>query len=190
MSSSPEGGDGFSALGTEMLWRGRRLAMARARFRSPDGETFEREYAVHPGAVGVIAVDGSGMVVLVRQFRGPMGTTVLEMPAGTCDVEGEDPLDTARRELAEEAGVRAAAWEELAPLPVSPGVTNQVTRVYLATGLSACEPAREGPEERSLTVERVPLDRVLELAAAGERIDAPTLAGVALAMRRLGGTAS
>jgi 8-oxo-dGTP pyrophosphatase MutT (NUDIX family) len=176
---------GFSATGSEIVWRGRRLAMARSSFRSPDGEAFEREFLVHPGAVGIIAVDGDGAVCLVRQFRGPMGTTVLEMPAGTCDVDGEPPIETARRELAEEAGLRAAAWEELAPLPVSPGVTNQVTRVYLATELSPCDPAREGPEERAMSVERVPLDEVLDRAAAGERIDAPTLAGVALALRTL-----
>ena len=107
------------------------------------------------------------------------------MPAGTCDVEGEDPLETAKRELAEEAGLRGSSWQELAALPVSPGVTDQVTRIYLATGLSSCEPAREGPEERSLTLERVRLEEVLPLAAAGERIDAPTLAGVALASLRL-----
>ena len=179
---------GFSETGRETVWRGRRLAMARGSFRSPDGEDFQREFLVHPGAVGIIAVDDDGAVSLVRQFRAPMGTTVLEMPAGTCDVDGEPPIETARRELAEEAGLAAAQWEELAPLPVSPGVTNQVTRVYLATGLSSCDAAREGPEERALVVERVPLDQVLDRAAAGERIDAPTLAGVALAIRRLSRT--
>jgi 8-oxo-dGDP phosphatase len=187
MSRASDPGAGFERMSSETLWRGRRLAVDRATFSSPDGESFTREYLVHPGAVGVIAVDEEGAVFLVRQFRGPMGTTVLEMPAGTCDVAGEPPLATAQRELAEEAGLVATEWVELARLPVSPGVTNQVTRVYLATGLASCEPAREGPEERALVVERVPLGEVLGLAAAGVRIDAPTLAGVALALRRLGG---
>jgi 8-oxo-dGDP phosphatase len=177
---------GFDRLSSEPLWRGRRVSMERTRFRSPDGEEFEREFTRHPGAVGVIAVDDAGRVTLVRQFRGPMGRTVLEMPAGTCDVPGEPGEGTARRELAEEAGLEAARWERLAPLPVSPGVTDQVTTVFLATGLSPCDTDREGPEERAMTVELVPLDEVVAMAAAGELIDAPTLAGVALAREALG----
>jgi len=163
-----------------VVWQGRRLAMERVRCQAPDGEIFEREFTRHPGAVGVIALDDQGMVTLVRQFRAPLGVTVLEMPAGTCDRAGEDPLSTARRELAEETGLEAATWEWLARLPVSPGVTNQETTVFLATGLRTCPTAREGPEERWMTTERVALDRVLERAATGELIDAPTLAGVAL----------
>jgi ADP-ribose pyrophosphatase len=159
--------------------------MERGRFRGPDGDEFDREYMVHPGAVGVIAVDDHGDVTLVRQFRAAMGRTVLEMPAGTCDVDGEPPEDTARRELAEEVGLVASHLELLAPLPVSPGVSNQVTTVYLATGLTAGETDREGPEERAMTMERVPLDRVIEMAADGELIDAPTLAAVALARHAL-----
>jgi ADP-ribose pyrophosphatase len=140
---------------------------------------------VHPGAVGVIAVDEVGVVTLVRQYRGPMGQTVLEMPAGTCDVDGEPAETTARRELAEEVGLVADRLELLAPLPVSPGVSNQVTTVYLATGLSHCDTDREGPEERAMTIEHVAVDEVIEMAARGELIDAPTLAAVALARRVL-----
>jgi 8-oxo-dGTP pyrophosphatase MutT (NUDIX family) len=175
----------FLVLDGQVVWEGRRVAMERRRFRSPDGVDFEREFMLHPGAVGVIAVDAEGIVTLVRQFRGPLARTVLEMPAGTCDVDGESREETARRELAEEVGLRAAAWELLAPLPVSPGVTNQITSVFLATGLTACDTGREGPEERSMTVERVPLSDVVSMAARGELIDAPTLAGVALAERAL-----
>jgi 8-oxo-dGDP phosphatase len=182
---SPEETAGFVALEGEIIWQGRRVAMERRRFRSPDGEEFDREFMRHPGAVGVIAVDTDGMVVLVRQFRGPMGRTVLEMPAGTCDVEGESEEETARRELAEEVGLRADRWESLAPLPVSPGVSDQITSVFLATALQACDTDRAGPEERAMTIERVPLDQVVKMAADGELIDAPTLAAVALALRSL-----
>jgi ADP-ribose pyrophosphatase len=176
---------GFVALDGEIVWRGRRVSMQRRRFRDPDGAEFDREYMVHPGAVGVIAVDDDRFVTLVRQFRGPMGTTVLEMPAGTCDVDGEGAEQTARRELAEEVGLVASRLELLAPLPVSPGVSDQVTTVFLATGLTECDTDREGPEERAMTVERVALDAVIEMAAEGELIDAPTLAAVALARRAL-----
>jgi ADP-ribose pyrophosphatase len=158
------------------------VAVETRRFRDPDGDEFERDFLLHPGAVGIIALHDDGTVTLVRQFRGAMGRTVLEMPAGTCDVDGEPAIDTARRELAEEAGLVASRLDLLAPLPVSPGVSNQVTTVFLATGLTTCDTEREGPEERAMTVERVPLDKVVAMAAAGELIDAPTLAAVALAL--------
>ena len=79
----------------------------------------------------------------------------------------------------------ASRMELLAPLPVSPGVTNQITTVFLATGLTEGDTQREGPEERAMTIERVPLRDVVSMAAAGELIDAPTLAAVALATRAL-----
>jgi len=175
----------FVAVGEQTAWAGRRLTVTRRRYRGPDGDEFEREFARHPGAVGVIAVDDQDRVTLVRQFRAPMAAWILEMPAGTCDVDGEPPDRTARRELAEEVGLTAAEWELLAPLPVSPGVTDQITRVYLATGLSHRETAREGPEERAMAVVVVHLDEVVSMAAEGTLIDAPTLAGVALARRAL-----
>jgi ADP-ribose pyrophosphatase len=185
MDSPAARASGFVVLDSETIWQGRRVAMKRGRFLDPEGGEFDREYMVHPGAVGVIAVDDDGVVTLVRQFRGAMGTTLLEMPAGTCDVPGELLEETARRELAEEVGLIAARLELLAPLPVSPGVSNQVTTVFLATGLTACDTDREGPEERAMTIQRVPLDQVTQLAAKGEMIDAPTLAAVALARRVL-----
>jgi ADP-ribose pyrophosphatase len=185
MDSPRPDGSGFVALDGEVVWQGRRVAMERRRFRDPTGTVFDREFMVHPGAVGVIAVDEVGVVTLVRQYRGPMGRTVLEMPAGTCDVEGEPAETTARRELAEEVGLVAEQLELLAPLPVSPGVSNQVTTVYLATGLSQCDTDREGPEELAMTIEHVAVDDVIEMAARGELIDAPTLAAVGLARRVL-----
>lgn len=171
----------FVALEESTVWEGRRLTIRRRRYRGPDGDEFEREFAHHPGAVGVIAVDDRERVVLVRQFRAPMQDWVLEMPAGTCDVDGEPPEETARRELAEEVGLEAERWRLLASLPVSPGVTDQRTRVYLATGLTERAHAREGPEERAMQVERVGLGEVVSRVERGELMDAPTVAGVALA---------
>jgi len=182
---SPEEIAPFVLFDSETVWEGHRINVQRDRYRGPDGEVFEREFALHPGAVGVIAVNDANRVTLVRQFRAPMRGWVVEMPAGTCDVEGEAPEETARRELAEEVGLVASHWELLAALPVSPGVTNQVTRVYLATGLSRCATDRHGPEEQSMSVLEVPLDAVVAMVAGGERMDAPTVAGVALARAAL-----
>jgi len=130
----------------------------------------------HPGAVGVIAVDDAGVVTLVRQFRGPMGRTILEMPAGTQDVEGEPAEETARRELAEEAGLSASRMELLGAAPGVPGGEQSNHTVFLATGLTEGDTDRDGPEERAMTIERVRLRDVVSMAAAGELIDAPTLA--------------
>jgi 8-oxo-dGDP phosphatase len=185
VATQGDGASGFVSLDSEVLWQGRRVAMRRGRFLTPDGEAFDREYMDHPGAVGVIAVDDDGVVTLVRQFRGPMARTVLEMPAGTRDVAGEPALETGRRELAEEVGLRASRWEELAALPVSPGVSDQITTVFLATGLSECPLEREGPEERAMTIERVSIDEVTSMVAAGELMDAVTVAGIALARAAL-----
>ncbi len=185
MATQSDGASGFVSLDSEVIWQGRRVAMRRGRFRAPDGEGFDREYMDHPGAVGVVAVDEERRVTLVRQFRGPMGRTVLEMPAGTRDVAGEPALETGRRELAEEVGLHAAHWEELAALPVSPGVTDQVTVVFLATGLSEVPLDREGPEERAMTIERVPIDDVAPMVTSGELMDAVTVAGIALARQAL-----
>jgi len=185
MDSPNAGESGFVALEGHTSWQGSRVGIETRRFRDPDGNEFEREFMRHPGAVGVIAVDDAGVVTLVRQFRGPMGRTILEMPAGTQDVEGEPAEETARRELAEEAGLSASRMELLAPLPVSPGVSNQITTVFLATGLTEGDTDRDGPEERAMTIERVRLRDVVSMAAAGELIDAPTLAAVALATRAL-----
>jgi len=81
-----------------------------ATFESPDGRTFERDIVRHPGAVAVVAVDDQRHATLVRQYRPSVGTFVLEIPAGTCDVDGEEAEATARRELAEEAGLEARSW--------------------------------------------------------------------------------
>ena len=141
----------------------------------------------HPGAVAVVPLGEDGRVTLVRQFRAAVGSEVLELPAGTCDVAGEDPARTARRELAEEAGLEAARLDHLATVLNSPGITDQRTAVYLARGLTPCATGREGTEERWMAVETVALDDVDRLVATGALQDGITLLGLLLAGRALPG---
>lgn len=101
-----------------------------------DGQQVERDVIKHPGAVGIIALDGDLQVLLVRQYRHPVRALLWEPPAGLLDVEGEDPLDAAARELYEEAGYRASEWSVLVDAFTSPGGSDEAARIYLARGLS------------------------------------------------------
>ena len=115
--------------------------------RYDDGETAERQVVTHPGAVTVIAHDGE-RVWMVRQPREPVGeAALLELPAGKLDVEGESPLECARRELVEEIGKSAAQWRELKRFYVSPGLTEELMYLFLATELADADHEPD-PEER------------------------------------------
>jgi ADP-ribose pyrophosphatase len=142
-----------------------------------DGRTFAREVVRHRGAVAVLAYDG-GDVVLVRQWRAPLGHAILEIPAGTRDVAGEDPAATAARELEEEAGLRAGRLEPLCELYNSPGWSDQRTAVYLATELTEVPRRPSGPEEEAIEVVRVPLADAVALATGPAPCDATTAVAV------------
>lgn len=148
-----------------------------------DGRTFSREVVRHRGAVAILAYDGEA-VVLVRQWRAPLGHAILEIPAGTRDVAGEDPAATAVRELEEEAGVHAGRLERLCELYNSPGWSDQRTIVYLATELREVPRRPSGPEEEAIEVLRVPLADAVALATGTEPCDASTAVAIlALAAR-------
>lgn len=104
--------------------------------RMPDGAVADRDVVEHPGAVGVLALDGADRVLLVRQYRHPTGHCLWEAPAGLRDVDGEEPRDTARRELYEEAGYLARHWHTLVDGYTSPGMCDERIRIYLARGLT------------------------------------------------------
>jgi 8-oxo-dGTP pyrophosphatase MutT (NUDIX family) len=165
---------GFERIGGEILLKGKIATVRRDRFRYDDGGEAEREIVEHPGAVGVVAHDGERLY-LVRQPREPVNEQgLLELPAGKLDEEGEDPLETAKRELAEEIGKGARHWEHLATFYTSPGFADEEVHVFLATDLYD-EQAESGEDERIEIVE-VPLDRLDEVIA--ENRDSKTLVGL------------
>jgi ADP-ribose pyrophosphatase len=180
----PETG-GFRVVDTKRVYEGFRIDVLRASVQAPDGETFDREIVRHPGAVAVVPVTDAGGVLLVRQFRSPIDRTLLEIPAGTRDVEGEPPEQTALRELAEEVGVKAGRIEELGRFWNSPGFCDEETIVYMATDLVKCEPHRSGAEERYIEVHEIPLDRVEDLLVGETTVDIQSFVGILLARRAL-----
>ncbi len=176
---------GFRRVSEEELLRAWLFRVDRLHLVDPDGNAFERVVVRHPGAVTVVPAHGDGTVTLVRQYRAAVDAMVLEIPAGTRDRDGEAPEDTARRELVEEAGLEAAQWELLVSVWNSPGVSDQHTMIYLATGLRAVASRPDGVEEGYMTTERVRLADLEQLVADGVLHDETTVLGLYLARARL-----
>jgi 8-oxo-dGTP pyrophosphatase MutT (NUDIX family) len=145
-------------------------------FRYPDGETAEREVVAHPGAVAIVAHDDDHLY-LVRQPREAVGEdSLLELPAGKLDVEGETPLECAKRELVEEVGLEADRWEELKRIYPSPGFSDEQVHIFVATELTKVE-AQPSPGERIEIVEQ-PLEEIDDAIEACA--DAKSLVGLLL----------
>ncbi len=179
----------WPVVGTEDLFRDDWvLALRRDVLHAPggDGEPFKRLVLEHPGAAVVLAADARGRVCLLRQYRHAAGGWFIELPAGLCDVEGEDPLVVAQRELREEAGLAAQEWTLLGSTYSSPGITTERVHAYLAEGLTEVgrgdfEPAHE---EAEMEVFWAPLADVLEAILDGRVADGPTVIAVLLTVTR------
>ena len=161
---------------------GKVVSVRRDTVRMPDGQEVGREVIEHPGAVGIVAIDEAGQVLLIRQYRHPVGRQLWEIPAGLRDVDGEPPLATARRELLEEAGYLAADWQVLADFFTSPGITSERLRVYLARSLVRVPDAEReyvpDHEEAHLRIEWAPLDEVVSRIMAGDLHNGVMMIGV------------
>jgi ADP-ribose pyrophosphatase len=145
-------------IGGEVVWEGKIATVRIDRFRYDDGEEAEREIVDHPGAVGVVAHDGERMY-LVRQPREAVDDPgLLELPAGKLDEEGESPLDTAQRELAEEIGKGARTWQHLTSFYTSPGFTNEECHLFMATDLY--DESSETDEDERIEIVELPLSRL------------------------------
>jgi ADP-ribose pyrophosphatase len=169
----------FERVASETRYEGKIFSVVEETFRHEDGEDSTREIVRHQGAVGVVAHDGE-RIYLVRQPREAIDVPdLLEIPAGKLDVDGEEPLDAAKRELGEEIGKAAEHWELLHSFYTSAGFTDEQCIVYLATGLSDAE-AEQDAHER-IDIESRPLSELDALI--GEVRDAKTLIGL-LELRR------
>ncbi|WP_433255883.1 NUDIX domain-containing protein [Streptosporangium sp. CA-135522] len=145
-------------------------------------EVVERDYVVHPGSVAVVALDDQDRVLMIRQYRHPVRRMLWELPAGLRDVEGEPLHVGAARELAEEAGYRARTWHTLVDAFISPGMTNERTRIFLARDLS---PLPEGEldfvhrhEEVDMPVVWIPLSDAVRRALEGMIHNSQAVAGI------------
>ena len=151
----------FERIGDEIRFEGGIVRAGSERFRYSDGTEVTRDKVWHPGAVGIVALDDQH-VWLTRQPREVIGSAAsLEIPAGKLDVPGEPPLETAKRELAEEIGKRAEKWEELLAFFTSPGFSDERVWLYVATGISDA-PETEADEDERIDIVPWPLERLNE----------------------------
>lgn len=179
----------FRHLGDELVYQGYIWNVVSGTFRDPQGSTFARDIVRSPGAVAVVPIvwdsQGQAHVVLVQQYRAAFDAMVLEVPAGMRDIADEIPMDTARRELREETGYLAGALHLLHQFFPSPGMTDAVLHVYLATELTVVQRQTHGPEEDHMEVLVVPLPEAIEMVLRGDIRDAKATIGLLLAERYL-----
>jgi 8-oxo-dGDP phosphatase len=176
----------------ETVWEsGRVISIRSDTITSPSGESLRRDVVVHPGAVGVICLDDDDRVLVVSQYRHPVGHRMVEPVAGLLDVEDEDYRDAAARELFEEGAVRATTWHVLVDATSSPGMTSEAIRIYLARGVSEVPAAQRHvghAEEAHMEVSWAPIDDLVAGIMAGRLHNPVMIMGVlaAAASRRNG----
>ncbi len=181
MTASPE----FRFIDETVVHTGHVITTAIATFEAPDGRHITRDVVHHPGAVAVVAVDGDE-VVLVRQYRCGPQLTMLEIPAGLRDIDGEDPMVTAARELVEEAGLSPRELVLLCRYHAAPGFCDEQVHLYLATEFDDAPVERHGVEEQFMEVVRVPLAEARRMIDDGAITDVKTILGITMALDRLG----
>ncbi|GAC1484884.1 MAG: NUDIX hydrolase [Pseudarthrobacter sp.] len=169
-------------LSTEKVYEGRIWDVVSDSFQlSETGEALTRDYIDHPGAVAVLPMNDAGEVLLIRQYRHPVGMDLWEIPAGLLDVEGEDFVVGAARELAEEADLAAATWNVLADFFNSPGSSSEAIRIYLARGLSEVphhERHERTDEEAEIQFHWITLDEAVASVLAGRLHNPSAVVGI------------
>ncbi|OZC77206.1 ADP-ribose pyrophosphatase [Rhodococcus sp. 06-462-5] len=179
----------FTTLDSTVPYSGAILALRLDQVSMPNGRQAEREVIEHHGAVGILAVDDQDRVVMIEQYRHPVGRRLWELPAGLLDEPGEQPVLAAQRELAEETGLAAQTWSVLVDVLASPGFTDEAVRIFLAQGLTEVDRPEAHDEEADIELSYVPMDEAVRRALSGEIVNASAVAGVlAFAAARAAGT--
>ena len=170
--------------GDELVYEGRLLKVHRLTVELPDGRKSTREMIRHTGASAMIALDSDGCIVLERQWRTPAGGAFWEIPAGKID-PGESPDDTARRELAEEAGLAAGRWVRLGEIRNAIGYSDERIVIYLARDLARVSQSLDDNE--FLSLHRLPWRDALAMCMNGEITDVKTIIGLSWLEKYLAG---
>ena len=157
------------------IFDGRIIKVKVDKVEMPDGTLAERELVEHPGGVGIVAVCDNGDIIMVKQFRKPLERAIYEIPAGKLD-GGEDPEVCGMRELKEETGYTAKSFEYLGFIYPSPGFTDEITHIYLATGLESGD--TDFDDDEYLDIERIPFDKVYQMVMNNEINDAKSVFGI------------
>jgi ADP-ribose pyrophosphatase len=168
----------FETASSETTYIGKIFALRVDEVRMPHGNVARREVVEHFGAVAVLALDDDNNVILVYQYRHPIGRRLWELPAGLLDAGGEPPHVTAARELEEEAGLAATEWRVLIDLDSAPGFSDESVRVFLATGLTDIGRPDARDEEADLTLKWFPLDEAVQMVLSGEIVNSIAVGGI------------
>lgn len=172
-----------SPIQSDVVFDGVLLHVRRDRVRLPDGGESVREWIEHPGASAVLPLFEDGTVLLIRQFRYPPRQEYLEVPAGKFDVPGEDPVELARREMAEEVGLTAERWTPLGTTHPCIGYSNEVIHLFLAEGLQETDVHVD--DDEFIEPVRMPLAEAVELARTGQVLDSKSALTLLLAQAEL-----
>jgi len=185
--SQPAAPGEYEVRKSEPVYEGHVITLVKDTVGMPDGGSSDREVVRHPGAVAVVALDDDDNVVLLRQYRHPVGGYLWELPAGLRDADGEPPLETAKRELVEEVELAAERWSLLTTTFSSPGFCDELVLVYLAEGLSAADRPdgfTAAHEELDLQVQRVPLAEAVQRVYDGDIRNAAAVIGLLAAAQQ------
>ncbi|MBC6792027.1 MULTISPECIES: NUDIX domain-containing protein [unclassified Corynebacterium] len=171
----------FDVVDSEIVLEAPILAVRRDQVRMPGGNVSAREIVEHFGAVAVVAADENNRLYLLNQWRQAAGKRLVELPAGLLDVADEDPLEAAKRELVEEAGLEAESWSLLTDMFSSPGFAEEAVRIYLARGLHAVDKPEAHDEEADMTASWIGVEDAVAMALRGEILNGIALSGILLA---------
>ena len=190
----------FSVTSSQRVFDGAVTAVRIDDVVMPDGKTAKREVVEHDNAVAIVALDWAGgagadadpdpnsepTVILIEQYRHPLGRRLWELPAGLMDVDGEGAQQTAARELVEETGYAAANWSVLVDIAPSPGFSEEIVRIFLATDLTRVGRPHAGDhEEAELRVVLVPLSTAVQAVLDGRIVNGMAVSGILAAERTL-----
>jgi len=182
----------FSVTSSQRVFDGAVTAVRIDDVVMPDGNTAKREVVEHDNAVAIVAIEAAGAgagdhtVILIEQYRHPLGRRLWELPAGLMDVDGEGAQQTAARELVEETGYAAANWSVLVDVAPSPGFSEELVRIFLATDLTQVGRPHPGDhEEADLRVVLVPLSTAVQAVLDGRIVNGMAVSGILAAERTL-----
>jgi 8-oxo-dGDP phosphatase len=172
--------ESWPVVASEPLLKHWLISVRNDKVRVPDDQYAERTVVTHPGAVAILALDDAQRVLMIKQYRHPVGRLLWEIPAGLRDTDGESPLQTAQRELLEETGYQASQWHTLLDYFSSPGYSTERIRIFLARGVeqAADNGYEREQEEKYIVADWVPLAAAVRLALAGKLHNGPAIAGV------------
>lgn len=170
-------------ISSENVFDGVLLHVRKDEVELPNGHKSVREWIKHPGAASVIPLLPDNQIILVKQFRYPIGEVTLEVPAGKLDIEGEEPIECAKRELSEETGYTAGKLEKLTTIATTVGFSNEVIHLYVATDLTQGE--KHPDQDEFINTVKIPLTAALQLVESGKIIDAKSIISILLLAKRI-----